>query len=99
MKFNNEDNNNDDAIKICNLKATKCLKCEADTNKNDEKEFFCSQCGAPVLNRCSNYECQEILDEKAKFCKYCGSESIFKNYGLFDKVSSFTLTDEDDLPF
>ena len=86
-----------DKKKIKKFKLKKCLNCETDTNPNDEKEFFCSQCGAPVLNRCSNYNCQEILDEKAKYCKYCGSNSIFNNYGLFS--NSTPLDNIDDLPF
>lgn len=83
--------------KVKNLKVKKCLKCGAETNPNDEKEFFCSQCGAPVLNKCSNYNCQEILDEHAKFCKYCGSPSTFYNYGLLDNNNP--LNEIDDLPF
>lgn len=94
----NEDN--DELKKVCTFKAKKCLKCGAETDDTDEKELFCSQCGAPVLNRCSNYDCQGILDENAKFCKYCGSASIFKNYGLFDKTPTyFSPTDLDELPF
>lgn len=86
-----------DIEKIEKFKVKKCLNCSNGTDPNDENEFFCSQCGAPVLNKCSNYDCQEILDEHAKFCKYCGSPSIFSNFGLF---TSSTLTDNtDDLPF
>ena len=84
---------------ICAYKVKKCLKCGAETNPKDEKEFFCSQCGAPVLNKCSDYQCDEILDEKAKYCKYCGSSSIFKNYGLLDMFTSFSPDDIDNLPF
>lgn len=84
---------------ICKHKVKKCLKCGALTHENDNKEFFCSQCGAPVLNKCSNYDCQEILDEKAKFCKYCGSASIFKNYGLLDIIAPAPWNNSDDLPF
>ncbi len=91
---------NDDEKKVCEFKAKKCLKCGAATDATDEKEFFCSECGAPVLNTCSNYDCQEILGEKAKFCKYCGSASIFKNYGLFDKAPILPPNiHTDDLPF
>lgn len=84
---------------ILKHKVKKCLKCGAETDINDEKEFFCSQCGAPVLNRCSNYDCQEILSEKAKFCKYCGTTSIFKNYGLLDNTAPKSFNDFEDLPF
>lgn len=80
--------------KVYMYKVKRCLKCDAETHANDTKEFFCSQCGSPVLNRCSNYECQEVLDEKAKYCKYCGAKSTFKNFGLLDSPQS-----TDDLPF
>lgn len=83
--------------KVKKFKVKKCLNCGAETDIDDEKEFFCSQCGAPVLNKCSNYDCQEILNENAKFCKYCGSASIFKNYGLLD--TSTLIDNTGDLPF
>lgn len=86
-----------DIEKIKKFKVKKCLRCSNETNPDDENEFFCSQCGAPVLNKCSNYDCQEILDENAKFCKYCGSTSIFKNFGLLE--TSTPTNYADDLPF
>lgn len=86
-----------DEVNVLNYKVKKCLKCGAETDSKDEKEWFCSQCGAPVLNRCSDYNCKKVLDEKAKYCKYCGSASIFKNYGLLDAFSS--PSSYDDLPF
>lgn len=84
-----------DLKNICNYKVKKCLKCHSNTNPTDAKELFCSNCGAPVLNRCSNYECLEILDENAKHCKYCGSSSLFKNYGFFEVTPPIN----NDLPF
>lgn len=95
----NEDLNDKDLKNVCSYKAKKCLQCGAQTDIKDEKELFCSECGAPVLNKCSDYDCQEILNENAKFCKYCGSASIFYNYGLFQTKPSFSLNNEDDLPF
>lgn len=86
-----------DTEKIKKFKVKKCLKCSTETDPNDENEFFCSQCGAPVLNKCSNYNCLEILDENAKFCKYCGSASTFNNFGLFETSTLINYTDE--LPF
>ncbi len=69
---------------VCNLKVKKCLICGAETNENDKKELFCTQCGTPVLNRCSNYECGKSLSSDERYCKYCGGRSIFLNYGLFE---------------
>ncbi len=76
------------------LKLTSCIKCGTSTNSDDTRERYCSQCGAPVLNLCSNYNCGEFLSADAKFCKVCGASSTFKNYGLFDLPSP-----DDELPF
>lgn len=77
-------------------KVKECLKCGNETNPHDDTEFFCSQCGAPVVNKCGNYECQAILAGDARYCKLCGSASIFFNYGLF---SSILPLSDDELPF
>lgn len=82
-----------------NYKAKKCLQCGAETDEKDEKELFCSQCGAPVVNRCSDYHCDHLLKESAKYCKYCGSPSIFTNYGLFDNTAPKFSDSTDELPF
>ena len=80
------------------LKVKKCLKCNNPTDKNDDEEYFCSKCGAPVLNQCSNYSCLEILKEDAKYCKKCGAPSVFYNYGLLNDKAP-TVSSIDDLPF
>ena len=84
---------------INEFKVKKCLNCGAETDPIDEQEFFCSKCGAPIINRCSDYNCNSFLKESAKFCKYCGATSIFKNYGLFDNAAPFISDNTDDLPF
>lgn len=80
-------------------KVNECLNCGSKTDPNDEEELFCSKCGAPVVNRCSDYNCNKLLKEDAAFCKYCGSSSIFKNYGLLNNTSPISLENSDDLPF
>ncbi len=84
---------------ITELKAKKCLKCGAETTPDDEEELFCSKCGAPVVNRCSDYNCDKTLKEDARFCKYCGSSSIFNNYGLLDNTAPKFSDNIDNLPF
>lgn len=79
---------------IKKYKAKKCLKCGTPTDL-DDLEAFCSKCGAPIVNRCSSYECDKLLKEDANFCKHCGSASIFHNYGLLDKTPQLF----EDLPF
>ena len=96
MKFNED---NKELKSVCSYKVKTCLKCHAKTDDKDEREFFCSECGAPVLNKCSSYECDEILSYTAKFCKYCGSRSVFYNYGLLDDTAPKFLVNTDDLPF
>ena len=79
---------------MLSYKIKNCLKCGATTTSDDEEEYFCSRCGSPVVNTCSNYECAEHLKGDAHYCKHCGSASIFKNSGIL------TLnTPHDDLPF
>lgn len=77
-------------------KVKKCLLCGEETDSNDNEEFFCSACGSPLINACSNYNCQRPLNSKAAHCKYCGSNSVFLNAGLVE--SKKTLND-DELPF
>lgn len=77
-------------------KVAHCLICGYETDASDDKEFFCSHCGAPVLNKCSNYECEQILNSDAKYCKFCGSTSTFLNYGMFTLNSP---VDDEVLPF
>lgn len=98
MRFNEPNIEQYSSEEILKCKAKKCLKCGEETNEDDVREFFCSHCGAPVLNRCSDYECQKILEPTAKFCKYCGNPSIFNNFGLLDKKPPILPT-ADDLPF
>lgn len=83
---------------IYEFKVKNCLNCNTKTNPNDEEERFCSNCGAPVLNQCSNYSCQKILKADAKYCKFCGAPSIFNNFGLLEEKAPIN-TDIDDLPF
>lgn len=82
---------------IVKYKVKKCLQCGAETNLNDNEELFCSKCGAPLVNRCSNYSCKKFLKENDKYCKHCGSASTFNNYGILD-FPPFPLN-IDNIPF
>lgn len=75
-----------------------CLRCH---HSNDEQNNFCIKCGAPLKNICTNRHCYNykndvVLTEEAAFCPLCGSETLFKTYGLAS--SSLDVLD-DDLPF
>lgn len=72
-----------------------CQKCH---EQNDDKNNFCAYCGTPLWNictnkKCPNYENHIYLEDDTVFCPNCGTESLFKIYGL---VSSPL---ENDLPF
>lgn len=76
----------------------KCLRCKYN---NDDKNNYCIKCGAPLKNVCtniccSNYENDIQLPDEAAFCPLCGSETLFKTYGIAS--SSLDIKDED-LPF
>ena len=85
---------------ILKYKVKNCKVCNTPTNPNDTEELFCSQCGAPIVNHCSNYNCGIVLNEDARYCKKCGSPSIFNTSGIFDNTFSIQAPeDTDDLPF
>ncbi|MGT2800665.1 zinc-ribbon domain-containing protein [Streptococcus marmotae] len=76
----------------------KCLRCN---HENDAVNNFCIKCGAPLKNTCTARNCPnrendiELVDEAA-YCPLCGSETLFKTYGI---ASSSTDISDDDLPF
>ncbi|HEP1510594.1 TPA: zinc ribbon domain-containing protein [Streptococcus pyogenes] len=75
-----------------------CIRCQ---HKNDVDNNYCIKCGAPLKNvctnqRCKNYEENIILSDEAAYCPICGSETLFKTYGL---ASSPLGISDDDLPF
>ncbi len=83
------------------FKTKKCLKCGYTTDPEDDEELYCSACGAPLINRCSDYTCGITLQPTAAYCKKCGAESIFLNWGLVSSKNSDApvIFDEKDLPF
>lgn len=85
---------------ITNSKLKYCLLCNAPTNPDDSDELFCSSCGSPLINHCSNYQCQKPLAVTAAYCKHCGSSSIFLNAGLVEsKHPSRKNISIEDFPF
>lgn len=75
-------------------RVTKCLKCGK--HDFDEESRYCPECGTSLYNKCSNYECKKIIKSDEKFCKYCGSKSLFLNLGYLNAPKKDTM---DDLPF
>jgi len=86
---------------IRKYKLKNCLNCEKSSDLEDLDELFCQGCGSPLINRCSDYKCDNILPAEAAFCKYCGSQSTFFNLNLVKptKAPKIVEDDFDDLPF
>lgn len=62
----------------------KCIKCDNENiNFDDKKYAYCHICGAPVINRClDDNNCGEIVPANARFCPYCGTETLFYEKGI-----------------
>lgn len=86
-------------------KTVKCNMCGCTINIENDDERYCSHCGTPLFNECTNYECQHILASEAAYCKYCGSKSTFLNLGIVQSKKPIAPTywtngnDDDELPF
>lgn len=101
--------------KLLKEKVEACPVCKRKTDKNDAEEQFCIDCGTPLINTCTNYNCKAILPADAAHCKYCGDFSVFANIGIvkskrtevyqsenlkqIPNYSPITSSDDDDLPF
>lgn len=75
-----------------------CLRCNY---SNEDSNNYCIKCGVPLKNICTNRNCENwkkeiILLDEAAFCPQCGSETLFKTFGL---ASSSIDVLEDELPF
>ena len=60
-------------------RATICPQCKNEDIADDAN--YCEICGASLINRCTNTECNTIGSGKARFCKECGSETEFGKRG------------------
>lgn len=62
-----------------------CVRCR---KTGEEKDRYCTACGAPLINRCSDDSglvskgCGFINQPHAAFCAKCGEETVFKKAGL-----------------
>lgn len=57
-------------------------KCPLCAVKNTRGEKYCRICGLQKQNRCSS--CRRNLDPDVRFCKYCGSPSVYFQAAVFD---------------
>jgi len=64
-----------------------CTKCQYITE--DEKHQFCTRCGSPLLNRCTDtpgisrrHCCGAINENNALYCYKCGQPTLFYVKGI-----------------
>lgn len=57
-----------------NGKTQKCFRCDNEEIGDDD---YCIICGLETQNKCSSYSCNETLSLNARYCPYCGEESIY----------------------
>lgn len=69
--------------KVARLKA--CPICGAAS-----KVYFtgdiCHKCGADIRNRCE--KCEAVLDSSARYCNYCGNESLYYSLSILKSWQS-----------
>jgi len=66
-----------------------CIRC---LRMPDENDLYCADCGAPVLNRCSDEPgilkkgCTFVNPPSAAYCVKCGEPTLFQIHGLIQPV-------------
>lgn len=69
------------------MKIDHCLRCR---HTPGEKDKYCTNCGAPLINRCTydggplGEPCNKINSKHAVFCADCGSYTTFYKSGLLE---------------
>jgi hypothetical protein len=62
-----------------------CVRCRKKAGENDK---FCTDCGSPLFNRCSDEPgilkkgCSHLNEPDAAFCARCGEQTVFQMHGL-----------------
>ncbi|ASN59787.1 hypothetical protein CG419_03730 [Latilactobacillus curvatus] len=77
----------------------KCLRCGTLCSPQKGKNEYCMRCGAPIINMCTNLQCENsenFLPVDAVYCPLCGNDTVFHQFSL---VSSPNEISDDDLPF
>jgi len=75
----------------------------------DDKAEYCKVCCKPVINKCTNFNCDELAVGNARYCILCGAKTTFYEYGLLkdwqeviseENVAATNLFDDKpDVPF
>lgn len=62
-----------------------CIRCQ---RLSDQQDNYCTYCGAPLKNRCTNKggllgePCNKLNHPRAVFCSACGAPTTFYKAGL-----------------
>lgn len=62
----------------------KCPVC--DNEVFTEGLYYCKICGTERYNYCSHPDCGQVNDGNARYCRYCGSETVYFKKGLLNKI-------------
>ncbi|EGL82729.1 hypothetical protein CathTA2_1737 [Caldalkalibacillus thermarum TA2.A1] len=86
------------------MKVEYCIRCG---RQPDEKDQYCTHCGAPLQNKCTNDggplgdPCNKVNHPQAAFCAQCGSPTVFKKTGLimspYEQGTKAEIDDLDEL--
>lgn len=80
---------------LINGPSSKCVRCGYQNNASYAS--YCKKCGELLHNNfCTNSECDmdgksqspgaTILPDDCEYCPYCGSETTYKQEGVFEKI-------------
>lgn len=81
---------------------SKAIICPICGNEKTEIEGeYCQICGTNIVNKCTNEECNELLDGDSRFCPKCGSTSVFLKENILTTWDGkkFEVEDDFDMPF
>lgn len=67
-----------------NKRVIECPVCE--NEKFTKGLYYCKICGLERYNYCSHPDCGQPNDGNARYCRYCGSKTVYFNKGLLDKI-------------
>lgn len=67
-----------------NKRVIKCPVCENEVFT--EGLYYCKICGIERYNYCSHPDCGQPNDGNARYCRYCGSKTVYFERGLLSKI-------------
>lgn len=73
-------------------KNRRVIQCPACENEVFTKGlYFCKICGTPQYNYCTYTDCQQVNDGNARYCRYCGSMTVYFSMGLLREIQQEVL--------